>query len=135
MGDEADQDVYLIAGRKLAAQFVQQGRGTFARSEKPWNGKTSIRRDGRRGMPVNGMKQLKRVRQGIDLTASLAEPLARIGQDGIDQFQLLLELLGSLSTQAIQYPGQLAYKHLGKAICGICCLERCERSIIFCRAP
>jgi hypothetical protein len=115
MGDEADQDVHLIASRKLAAQLAQQRWRTFSSREQPRQGQAGGRqyRGGRTW--VNGLKNLNRTGKAVDPVSVVPQALTNVNQYGIDQFQLSLKLFRPITAQVVQYAGQLECDVVGQS--------------------
>jgi hypothetical protein len=133
MGDEADQDVHLITGRQLAAQFRQQRWRALASREQPGQRQTSIGLRGRRRVAMHRLQQLQRCGQRIDFCRRWCKALTRIHQQRVGQFQLALQLLGAVALQVIKYLGDLRGDRLGQARWRVVSRQGSERAAVLVR--
>lgn len=116
MGDEAHQEVHLLAGRQLAAQLGQQRGRALARGKKPGEGQAGFR-NGRLGRaPVDGLENLGRRGERLGLVRALAEALLQADQEEIDEVELLAELLGAIAVQIVEDAGELGGERIREAL-------------------
>ena len=119
MGDEAHQDVHLIAGRQLAAQLGQQRGRALARGEEPGEGQAGFR-NGRLGRAlVDGLEYLWRSGKRLGIVRALPEALLKAHQEEVDEVELLAELLRAIAVQVVEDAGELGGERVREALGGI----------------
>ena len=119
MGDEAHQDVHLIAGREFATQLGQQRRRALARGEEPGEGQPGFR-DRRLGrLLMDGLQNPGRNGKRFRVARALAEALLQTDEEEIDEIELLPELLGAVTLQVVEDAGELGGERVGEALGGL----------------
>ena len=121
-GDEADQNVHLVAGCQLTADFLQQRRRAFSGGKEPGHPQTNLRRrrellvtldrpqdPQRRGNQVNHIRGWT----SAHLTNTTHEPLPQHHQKPVDQLQLRFNFVRILAGQVVEECPKLPRNGIG----------------------